>query len=203
MTKDETIISSPLLMQIGARIRHLNLVFFIETYDTTWYSYPRLFDGIVHCMTTLKARCPNLKTCIQTADIVRFSYVNGPPRGPLPLPLAMFEPQVLQALHIRSSSQNRTLLTELSKLFELFADTEIGKASFVRVRYSECNQCTSRARLVASHHYGPLVEVDRSSPMGLSQTAQTSLGARLLDLTYRLERSGPLLERAKHYSTWR
>jgi hypothetical protein len=200
---DERTTSSPLLMQIGARIRHLNLVLFIRTWDTTFYeTYDYLYYGShpVNCMNMLKARCPNLKTCILTADIVRFEFVNGPPRGPLPPPLTMFEPRVLQS---RGLNPHRTLLLEMSDLFDIFADAELGKASFVRVRYSDGNEVYSFTPLVASHHYGPLVQVERSKPAGLSQTSQTSLGARLVDLAYRLERSGPLLQRAKLYPIWK
>jgi hypothetical protein len=92
LDRAESIISSPLLREVGARIRHLNLNLFIRTYETTLYSYLRFPEGAVHCMNTLKARCPNLRTCILTAGVVRFGYVDGPPRGPFPPPLAMFEP---------------------------------------------------------------------------------------------------------------
>jgi hypothetical protein len=199
---DERTTSSPLLMQIGARIRHLNLVLFIRTWDTTFYeSCDYLYYGgfPVQYMNTLKARCPNLKTCVLTADIVRFEYRDGQPREPLPPPLTIFEPRVLQS---QGLNPHHTLLLEMSELFEIFADAETGKASFVRVRYSDGNEVYSLTPLVASHHYGPLVQVERSKPAGLSQTSQTSLGARLVDLAYRLERSGPLLQCAKVCPIW-
>jgi hypothetical protein len=203
MNKEEdeikSIYSSPLLMQLGARIRHLNLVFYIRTFDTTFTDYLYDLRFPVQCMNTLKARCPNLKTCILTANIVRFNNGHGPPRGPFPpQPLTMLE---LRVLHLPTAGY-RTLLVDVSELFEMFADAEVGKASFVRVRYSEGDMDKSFTPLAASHHYGPLVEVERSKPMGLSQAPQTSLGARLVDLAYRLERRGPLLHRAKLYPSW-
>jgi hypothetical protein len=90
----------------------------------------------------------------------------------------------------------------MSELFEIFADAGTGKASFVRVRYSDGNEVYSLTPLVALHHYGPLVQVERLKPAGLSQTSQTSLGARLVDLAYRLERSGPLLQCTNVYPIW-
>jgi hypothetical protein len=182
----------PLLASVGARIHHLDLFIRVRT-----NSFARPQNGYytrmaIRCMDSLKLHFPNLKACVLTLDV--HFRVCGPflAMAMHGSPLAQFDERLLQMITASPHSEDRgikTLRDEITKLFEEFVAVGPGKRKFVRIRFRSILNDSLRGGQEAEKHftYGPLVRAERVDGDG------ASLGARLLNAAYRLERTGPRL----------
>lgn len=175
----ETISISPMLREIGARIRHLNVVFRIDVDRTGHCSFGHVLFNNIQGTRSLKDPFPNLATCVFTVDIRHKQASNAN----LGLPLSLFELQAIQKMLI--SRQLNQLEARLAELFGALAEKRPGRSQFVRFQYSRGAPMGSRTKTI---HYGPLVKVERSETR--AESLDISLGLRLLCAAYRLERVG-------------
>lgn len=186
---------SPLLMAVGARMHHLDLAIRVDV-DDSGYAYDhRDILAATQCMKSLKAHFSNLKSCILTLDIhfrllgVHRAMMWNALANPPP-PLQMFDPLILQTTcHQIEDGEPRTLKDKIVKLFEAFVDERLGKSQFVRVRFRPKRNSWIEREPQTGYRFscGPLVSAQQIS------TKETTLGSRLIDAAYQLERTGPRL----------
>jgi len=185
----------PLLEEVGARIHYLDLSVRVDLMNLSIQRKTDEVSAATQRMTSLKRHFPNLKTCVLTLDVhFRVTGANGLTGHGTAFPtIPMFDRQLLQSTYLPRPSHNfRTLGDDFAKLFEVFADEGPGKSRFVRIRSRSTPSPDYLFGGQIEEHlecftYGPLVRAERV------EREDVSLGARLVDAAYRLERTGPPL----------
>lgn len=182
----------PLLACVGPRIHHLDLFIRVRT-----NSFARPQNGYyarmaIRCMDSLKLHFPNLKACVLTLDVHFRECSTFLATAMHASPLAQFDERLLQMITASTHTEDRgikTLRDEITKLFKEFVAVGPGKRKFVRIRLRSILNDPLRGGQQAEKHftYGPLVRAGRVDG------DEASLGARLLNAAYRLERTCPRL----------
>ena len=173
----------PLFMNVGVHIRYLEMTICVhlvnidrpQNYNDAW--------AAIQDIKWLKFHLPNLKTCVLTLELDRPLEVDEPD-------VPAFDRRFLQAPCIpimRDPSHDfKTLNDGFAKLFEVFANEGPGKSRFVRIRFRlepHLVALLTGKRQTDDSSFGPLVKAERIG------REDTSLGARLVDAAYRLERT--------------
>lgn len=181
-----------LLEDIGAHMNYLELAICTRMDNVALPKHPNKIRNAIQDMKSLKRHFPHLKTCILTLDVsfrvagvlTRLHAGNAPT-------FPMFDKRLLQSsCSPHASSDLRTLSDSFAKLFEVFADEGPGKSRFVRIRSRSMPPWTldePTDEHCKHFSYGPLVRAERID------SEDTSLGARLVDAAYKLDRIGPRL----------
>jgi hypothetical protein len=175
----------PVLEEVGAQIHYLDIAVRVKLRNL---AVPQVISNAwptTQEIVSLKHHFPHLKTCVLTMDVhYRLSDAFDILRAGNPPTIPMFDKRLLQSACIDTHSL-RSVNDAFSELFEVFADEGPGKSRFVRMRSRSVASRYFQFDQPAEEHfsYGPLVKAERIDG------EDTSLGARLVDAAYRLERT--------------
>jgi hypothetical protein len=176
----------PVLEEVGAQIHYLDVSVRVDLRNL---AVPQVVSNAwppTQEMASLKRHFPHLETYVLTmdvhyrlADAFDMLHAGNPPTIPI------FDKRLLQSACTPDGTNNvRTVTDALSELFRVFADEGPGKSRFVRMRSRPMASRYFQLDEPTEEHFGfgPLVKAERIDG------EETSLGARLVNASYRLER---------------